>query len=254
MKDPVLARAEADVAEHGWHVIKVFSDGDTGPPFAYTIGLETSFRHPEIIVFGLNDDLDFMHRVLNGIGARVERGERFAHGDRKRGILPGYVCPFARVPKSAYAEHLGRAIQYHRGTRFRALQCIWPDPKKRLPWDPKVMPPILRRQPVLARPDAGPRDRPWPFEDSHSRWAFTTRQVVERKEPIRFAGRFRENGEWQFVCNTTERPEDLVITTLGWVVDADPSVTRIAKLRPGQCAERTSATKPWKRGKMPTDE
>lgn len=253
MTDSVLARVRADVAEHGWHVIKVFSDGDTGPPFAYTIGLWTTFRHPEVVIFGLNDDLDFMHRVLNGIGARIARGERFAHGDRKGKLLPGYLCPFARFPKCAYAEHLGRAIQYHRGTRFGALQCIWPDPKKRLPWDAKVMPPVLRRQPVFTRPDAGPGDRAWPFPEPHSRWVFTTRQVVEQKQPIRFAGRFRENGEWQFVCDTTEQPEDLVLATLGWALDHDPALARLAKLRPGECAARTGSGKPWKRGTMPVE-
>lgn len=246
-----VERARRDVAEHGWHVVKVFSDAESGPPFAYTIGLETTFDHPEILIFGLNDDLDFMHRVLNGIGDRIRGGERFAHGDAKRKILPGYVCPFARVPKSAYAEHLGVAIAYHGGTSFRALQCIWPDPKKRLPWDPKVMPPVLRRQPVLNRLDAGPRDRAWPFADAHSRWVFTTRQVVTGAEPIRFAGRFRESGEWQFVCNTTEAQEDLVMATLGWALDRDPTLAKIATLEAGECAERAGASGRWKKGAMP---
>ncbi len=253
-RDPVLERVKQDVAEHGWHVIKVASDGETGPPFAYTIGLETTFRQPEILVFGLNDDLDFMHHLLNAIGDRMRKGERFAHGDAKTKLLPGYACPFARVPKSAYDEHLGIAMRYHGGTKFRALQCYWPDPKKKLPWDPKVMPPILRRQPVLARPDAaGAREKKWPFADAHSRWVFTTRQVVTGAEPIRFAGRFRENGEWQFVCNTTEDEADLVMATLGWALDHDPSLAKVAKLKPGECAERPNAKTAWKRAKMPRE-
>jgi hypothetical protein len=248
-QDPVLERAKKDVAEHGWHVIKVFSDGETGPPFAYTIGFETTFRQPEVVIFGLNDDLEFMHHVLNGIGDRMRRGEKFAHGDVKKKILDGFGCPFVRVPKSAYEEHLGIAMRYHGGTKFRALQCIWPDPKKKLPWDPKVMPPVLRREPILGRPTDA-RERSWPFADSHSRWVFTTRQVVTGAEPIRFAGRFRENGEWQFVCNTTGDENDLVMATLSWALDHDPSLAKIAKLRPGECAERASAKAAWKKGKM----
>jgi hypothetical protein len=249
-RDPILAKVQGDVGTHGWHVVKVFSDGDSGPPFAYTVGLETTFAHPEILIFGLNDDLDFMHRVLNQIGDRVKRGEKFAHGDAKRRILPGYVCPFARVPKSAYDEHLGVAMRYYGGTKFRALQCIWPDPKKRLPWDPKIMPQVLRREPILLRPTAT-REPKWPFADSHSRWVFTTRQVVTRKEPIRFAGRFRESGEWQFVCNTTEAEEDLVMATLGWALDVEPALAKLAKLKPGECAQRAGSGAPWKRGSMP---
>ena len=82
-------------------VIKVLSD-ERSPPFAYTVGLD-----PEIVIFGLNDDLDLMHHVLNEIGIRMSKGEKFEHGDKKKDILPGFVCPFARFPASAYEEHLG---------------------------------------------------------------------------------------------------------------------------------------------------
>ncbi len=245
------AKIKNDVAQYGWHVMKVFAD-ESGPPFAYTIGLDQTFDHPEVLVFGLNNDLDFMHRVLNGIGSRIEKGERFDHGMSKKGILPGFMCAFARVPLSAYEEHFGQAIDYY-GEPFRAVQCIWPDPKKRLPWDPRVMPQILARQAVLLRPDAAARDPKWPFAEPHSQFVFTTHQVVTGKEPIRFAGRFHGTGEWQFVCNTTSDPQDLLIATLGWAYDHDRSLSKIADLAPGKCAERKDPKKPWKRGAMNDD-
>ena len=102
-KSPTIAQ---HIEEHGFHVVKVMGE-QAYPPFAYTIGLTVSFDHPEIVIFGLNDDLDFMHEVLNELGARVRGGERFRHGDKKRDVLPGYTCPFARFPASAYEEHLG---------------------------------------------------------------------------------------------------------------------------------------------------
>lgn len=243
----------ANIEKFGWHVAMVFSEDSSYPPFAYTIGLETTFDHPEVLIFGLNNDLDFMHQILNAIGSRVKKGERFEHGSKKKGILPGYVCPFARVPKSAYEDHLGRAIDIYDGTEFRCVQCIWPDPKKRLPWDPRVMLPILAREPVLLRPDAPKKDPKWPFDDAHSRFVFVTQQVATGKEPIRFAGRFRGTGEWQFVCNTTSDPQDLLIATLGWALDHDPSLAKIADLSPGECAERKTTNKPWKRGAMPDE-
>jgi len=43
----------ADVQGHGWHVIGVETDEEE-PGFAYSIGLYHTFRHPEIIVFGLS--------------------------------------------------------------------------------------------------------------------------------------------------------------------------------------------------------
>lgn len=251
-KTPKKRSPGENLAEYGWHVAQVFSEDNSYPPFAYTIGLEAKFDHPEVVIFGLNNDLDFMHRVLNGIGSRVEKGEHFLHGSMKKGILPGYTCAFARFPKSAYEDHLGRAIDHYDG-KFRCVQCIWPDPKKKLPWDPRVMLPTLSREPVFLRPDAGPRDPKWPFDDSQSRLVFVTRQVATGAEPIRFAGRFAGSGEWQFVCNTTSDPQDLLLATLGWALDHDRSVAAIAGLRPGQCAERKSAKKPWKRSSMPDE-
>jgi len=192
-----------------------------------------------------------MHHVLNGIGARmIEKGEKFEHGSKKKDILPGYVCQFARFPKSAYDEHLGQAQVFHGKKPFRTLQCIWPDPKKKVPWDSGVMLPILRRQPIFNRPDAGAKDPPWPFGDPHSRVVITSRQVATGKEPIRFVGRF-DDGDWQFVCNTTDDEADIVATTLGWVMDHDSAVKATAKLRPGQALVRTGPKAAWKKTKVP---
>jgi hypothetical protein len=225
-------------------IIKVLAD-DRSPPFAYTVGLD-----PEIVVFGLNDDLSFMHHVLETIGTRMHKGEKFAHGDKKKNILPGFVCELARFPKSAYDEHLGQALNHHGKKPFRALQCIWPDPKKKMPWDPKVMLPILRRQPIFNRPDAGAKDPPWPFAEPHSHVVITSRQVATGKESIRFVGR-DEDGDWQFVCNTTDDEADIVATTLGWVMDHDPSVKAAAKLKPGQALVRSGPKAAWKKATPP---
>jgi Domain of unknown function (DUF4262) len=246
-KGAVQAKIRADVASYGWHVMKVFSDTNTAPPFAYTIGLETTYHHPEVVIFGLNGDLDFMHRVLNHIGARIAKGERFEHGAKKKGILPGYVCPFARFPRDAYDDHLGQAQVFHGSSRFRAVQCIWPDPKKRLPWDPRVMLPVLGRQPVFLRPDAAPKEPAWPFSEPRSRVIITSRQVATGKEPFRYVGRFRD-GDWQLVCNTTSKQEDIVLATLGWAFDHDPTVRAARRLRPGQSVVRTGPRAKWKQG------
>lgn len=246
----IQKKVAADIREYGWHVMKVFSPERTQPSYAYTIGLEDTFDHPEVIVFGLNDDLDFMHRVLNGIGVRIKAGERFEHGAKKKKILEGYTCPFARFPAAAYEEHLGQAIVWHGSAKFRAVQCIWPDPKKRLPWDPKFVYQILDREPVFLRPDAGPRDPKWPYGEPQSRIAITSRQVATGKEPIRYIGRF-EDGTYQFVCETTDREEDIVRTTFGWLHDRDPSVKVAAKLKPGSAVHRDELGAKWTKAPAP---
>jgi hypothetical protein len=50
-----------DIQQYGWHVLKVMED-DKGPAFAFTIGLFHCFKHPEVLMIGL--DLDFMHRII----------------------------------------------------------------------------------------------------------------------------------------------------------------------------------------------
>jgi hypothetical protein len=202
------------------------------------------------VIFGLNDDLSFMHQLLESIGTRMRKGEKFAHGSKKKDLLPGYVCEFARFPKTAYEEHLGQALIHHESKSFRALQCIWPDLKKRMPWDPRVMLPILRRQPVFNRPDASAKDPAWPFAEPHSHVVITSRQVATGKEPIRFVGRDDE-GDWQFVCNTTEDEADIVATTLGWVFDHDPSVKEGAKTKPGEAIVRSGPRAKWTKTKVP---
>lgn len=241
-----LAKITSNVSTFGWHVIKVLGDEEV-PPFAYTVGLSVTYDHPEVVIFGLNHDLDFMHHVLALIEKRVAKGETFHHGDKKRGLLEGFTCVFARFPKTAYDEHLGQAVQHLGGKKaFSAVQCIWPDPKKRYPWDLKVAPQILARQPVFNRPDAGPRDGSWPFADPHSRLALTTMQVVTGKEPVRYGGRF-EDGDYQFVCETTEDEDDLVLTTLGWLVDRDPSLKKLASLQPGEGRARKEPGMPFRK-------
>lgn len=246
-------KVAADIRQHGWHAVAVASiegEADPRPPWVYTIGLEDTFDHPEVVIFGLNNDFEFMHYVLSEIAKRVAKGERFEHGAKKKDLLAGFTCPFARFPKTAYEEHLGQAIVWHESPSFRAVQCIWPDPKKKLPWDPKFIPQLLDREPVFLRPDAGPRDPAWPFEQSHSHFTITSRQVATGKQPIRYIGRFAD-GSYQFVCETTDDEDDIVRTTFGWLYDRDPTVKAAAKLKPGSAIRRTKLGEAWKKGPAP---
>lgn len=240
------------VEKYGFHVTKVMGDEEV-PSFAYTVGLGETARHPEIVIFGLNDDLDAMHRLLNTLGARVREGERFEHGARAEGLLTGFACAFARFPRSAFEEHLGQALAHYGKRKLEAVQCIWPDTRGAFPWEPTVIPGVLARQPVFLRPEAGPRDPTWPFAEPASRRVLTTRQVVEDTEPVRFVGRFPD-GDWQFVCETTDEVDDAVIATLGFVYDRDPSLKRAAKLEPGEAIVRGELGGRFRPTSLPEDE
>ena len=47
----------ADVAEQGVHVVHVPRDGGQGPSYSYTIGMWESFQQPEVVVFGMPEDV-----------------------------------------------------------------------------------------------------------------------------------------------------------------------------------------------------
>jgi hypothetical protein len=106
------------VLKHGWQVIMVAegaacSDpdhddhsaeehGDSGPAFAYTIGLQHRVGHPELLMSGL--DHGVMHRALNDIAQRILGGLRLAPGDALENVLAGVPVAAEEVSDAALAD------------------------------------------------------------------------------------------------------------------------------------------------------
>lgn len=139
-----------DIRDHGWHVVKVMGEGNSGYGSAFTIGLPTTFGHPELLIVGLR--LHTMHVILNNLGEDLRVGRRFEAGQESDDILEGYRCCFRAVPKRWYGEYLGWATWYHRGTGFDTLQVVYPDKEGRFPWHPGASDAFRRQQPVLDAP------------------------------------------------------------------------------------------------------
>lgn len=139
-------RVMADVAQRGFHVVRVASSGDA-PPCAFSVGLFRSFDHPEVAVFGLA--LDVLRAAVDRVGERVRSGERFEPGDVAGGIVEGRTVAFRGIVPRHCAPFLGHAVWYHGGARFPALQAIWSDEAGHLPWE-RWFPRELRdAQPML---------------------------------------------------------------------------------------------------------
>src|SRR5919206_474259 len=100
----------ADVAEYGWHVLKIF-EKETTPGWAFSIGLYKNFNHPEIVVFGLNDDL--MHSIINSIGEEVRAGKRFEIDGLYSDLIEAYSCTFKPVNQVWYHPFLGYANWFY---------------------------------------------------------------------------------------------------------------------------------------------
>lgn len=141
-----------DINTHGWHVTIVLPDG-ANPGWAYSIGLFHTFRHPEILVFGLDGDL--MHQLINHVGREARRGARIEPEQEYGDIIERYRCMFRPVNTSWYPHVLCYATWFYKGSAFPALQLFWPDKAQRYPWDPNFESRFLGDQPLLFQAVSG---------------------------------------------------------------------------------------------------
>ena len=139
-------RVRADIQGFGWHVA-LFPGDPKCPGWAHTIGLHASFGHPEILCFGSN--LEFLHGLLNAVGARVRAGEQLPAGCEYSGLLSDYPVAVREVAACWFAPFLGNAAWHYRSHEFPALQCFWPDRAGRFPWHPDFAVDLRADQPLL---------------------------------------------------------------------------------------------------------
>jgi hypothetical protein len=148
-------KALDDVQHYGLHVVNVLEEGDL-PPFTYSVGLCHTFKHPEVLIYGLPRDR--AHRILNDLADELRAGKRYLAGGVYDDLIEGYRCTFRVIPQSQYREHLGWALWFNEHPDFPALQFIYPDREGRWPWEDGVSEEFRRYQLVLAdAPTAGSR-------------------------------------------------------------------------------------------------
>jgi hypothetical protein len=142
-----LVREKVD--EHGWFVMQVMAGEEPDEPaFAYTIGLHSSYGHPELIIVGLR--IDLMLALLNVCGNRIKAGERLPVDEPFDRVLDGYpVCLRTVFTAESRREHVGYATWFHGGDDFRLLQLVWPDKQGRFPGEPDAAPIMATQQPLL---------------------------------------------------------------------------------------------------------
>ena len=142
------------IEDQGWVADPV--EADAGPPprpgYTYTIGFETAFDRPEVVIFGLQA---VAARGLLGMIADQHRGGVVLPVDGvfvdcrvRSSVRPAHRRPrraAARFP-DASAFHAGRGVG---ADRWRMLQFVWPDRNGRLPWDQDYDPRLRVAQPVI---------------------------------------------------------------------------------------------------------
>jgi hypothetical protein len=84
----------------------------------------------------------------------------------------------------------------------------------------------------------------WPFKDPPDRRVYTTRFVVDKDFPILVVSH-DPDGEWEFLCGTTDKPKDAREILLGEVVELDERLLEVADLPVGWRAVRGDPGAPW---------
>ncbi len=100
------------------------------------------------------------------------------------------------------------------------------------------------------RPPAA-SDDPWPFDQPRHCATFTTRQVLDRSEPILLVSHDADDHGWQFIGSSEVTMADAKLVALGEIVKIDPTVLEVATLRPGYQAMRSAVGEVWTQRKHP---
>ena len=136
MKERGNARVRTDVEEFGWHCVNVWPvAGDERPGFSYTIGLTESYEHPEIMIFGLEDQA---HALLTECAELIKQGTTFEPDVPNSEVLAGgYDVIFKSVRRDCFHEYLGAALRFYGDRPFEALIMFWPTKDGQFPWELK---------------------------------------------------------------------------------------------------------------------
>ena len=131
--DQEQARLRETIREYGWAIQAVHAVPERRrPPFAYTVGL-TRFGHPELVVFGLHQNL--AAQLLNALGTRAKAGLRLDDGML---FAAGAAGPTAlRMAELPNPEDVLFTAVSRYGPRVRALQVIVADESGKFPDEPE---------------------------------------------------------------------------------------------------------------------
>jgi hypothetical protein len=84
----------------------------------------------------------------------------------------------------------------------------------------------------------------WPFDFGDETFAVTTKYVMNGEQPIIEVLHW-EDGDWQFMCNTTDDPSDGMVICMGCIFEKFPWIARFKNLNPGYLSFFENETNQW---------
>ena len=138
----------ADVVRHSCHIVTIPEDSE-GPKYSFSIGLYLNFQHPEIVIFGLSQQV--AATTINEICAKVESGARFQAEQETDEFFTQAKVSFVAVDPKNYREFLGCARWFYRSldNNFPVLQAVWTDKLGKFPWETGHVQQAAKLQPLL---------------------------------------------------------------------------------------------------------
>lgn len=152
----LMNELRASIRVHGWHVTGVFpgghcahvDPGHTCEYFNYTTGLWETFKHPELMVFGMASRMAYDLFAL--VVDRIRDDEGFRDGDDVAGLVEGdYLTRMRSAPNRHPDYPTTLTSQYYGHRKYENLQLVLPDKQHRWPWEPECDPYIVRSQQAL---------------------------------------------------------------------------------------------------------
>jgi len=259
--DAQESKVVADVERVGWSLMLIREEArQQKPGWAFTIGLFETYRHPEVVMFGLKEES--RSSILNWIGRCVKGGKHFTAGAEHDWVLDGYPCWSRGVSKRWYRDLLGWAIWFYGGCDFPAVQCIWPDKQGVYPW--QEQPPYPNPRPLLYEETATSARMfhylseqtltqldEWPFQCEPNTGVYVSRCVVEDGAPI-VRVYHDKDGDWQFIGPVQDANQDgCKLGCFHCTVEREPSLRALASLPEGWMAWRESPSDMWQTGLTP---
>jgi hypothetical protein len=91
-------------------------------------------------------------------------------------------------------------------------------------------------------------DADWPFDQTPSAAAISSRQVIELGYPVLFVTHYEDDHSWSFLCGTTDNyPEDGRVIGMAEALGLDRTLAAVADLPPGWSARRETKDAEWTR-------
>lgn len=242
-KDDLLEQTKTNIAKYGLQVIMV-NGTDYSPSFAYSIGLFETYKQPEIICFGLPNQL--VHEIINDVADLMKNGESIKTYTNYNNIFKNSRAEFLPVDNANIDDYLGAALNYYDSTKFPAVQLVWSDRNDNFPWEDNFEEEFRHDQPLLDR------NAEFKFREAKNLGIFTTRQWLDLNKPI-LRVVHDIDGDWQFLTGD-QMPEDIRLVALEQMVKRDKTLNQVYDLDYGYSLNRDFVGGEWTKTKIENED